>query len=158
MLCLIFIVYVLAVFSLLVFKWLPFWKPWDELRPEPLPIRDQVLVNRQPGASIRRYLRHLDNPGAKPAAWLNIGGNILVMVPFGMVLSLLISGPWAYPIALLAGLFFIQCIELSQLVFALGYWDIDDIILNSCGLICGICCALPIKRQVARARLPYPKH
>jgi len=67
---------------------------------------------------------------------LNIGGNILLLVPFGFLLPLIFStSNWKKIlfIAPLSGL----SIELLQAYLHVGIFDIDDVILNGLGVVLG---------------------
>lgn len=61
-------------------------------------------------------------------------GNLAFFVPFGLVVYVLLfrtSRPLLY--ATLAGLGFSVAIEGAQFLFALGYTDIDDVLMNTLG-------------------------
>jgi glycopeptide antibiotics resistance protein len=94
-----------------------------------------------------------------------LGGNVLVFVPFGVLL------PWAAPgfarlrRLLLAGIAFSVAIELGQLAVsaALGYTyrvsDVDDVILNVTGVLLGYAAyrLVGLARQASPAS-PAPPH
>jgi glycopeptide antibiotics resistance protein len=67
----------------------------------------------------------------------NIGGNILLFIPYGILLPLALKRftrfSRFFAMILLTSLFF----ELSQLLLAYGSCDVDDIILNGLGGIIG---------------------
>ncbi|GKU83499.1 VanZ family protein [Niallia sp. NCCP-28] len=67
---------------------------------------------------------------------INVGGNILLFVPFGYILS------WVFPkvntvFRAAAGAFLSACIEIIQLIVPNRFTDIDDIILNASGAAIG---------------------
>ncbi|PKG25364.1 VanZ family protein [Niallia nealsonii] len=68
---------------------------------------------------------------------INVGGNIFLFVPFGYVL------PWKFPEvntvfrAAAAGALLSACIEIIQLLVPSRFTDIDDIILNTGGVVIG---------------------
>ena len=72
-----------------------------------------------------------------------LGGNVLVFVPFGVLLPLAAPSLGRFWRMLLAGLAFSVAIELAQLAVSvgLGYTyrvsDIDDVILNVAGVLLG---------------------
>ncbi len=69
-------------------------------------------------------------------AVLNIGGNIVALVPLGFLVSFVFGNLNAKKIFLLSvasGL----TIELTQLVLRIGIFDIDDVILNGLGVLIG---------------------
>jgi glycopeptide antibiotics resistance protein len=67
----------------------------------------------------------------------NLAGNIVGFIPLGFLLPLIL--PWfrnGFKI-LLAGLLLSLCYETAQLLFGLGVFDVDDLILNTAGSIAG---------------------
>lgn len=85
-------------------------------------------------------------------AVVQLAGNIIMTVPFGLFFTLLYPRRHWYG-HILAALMLPLCIELTQLLLDVmtGTWyrtaDIDDIFLNFTGVIIGVllCCALPEK-------------
>ena len=67
----------------------------------------------------------------------NIGGNIFLFIPYGFLLPLLFTAARSLIrvviIVLATSLFF----ELLQLLFAIGNFDVDDLVLNAAGGVCG---------------------
>ncbi len=67
----------------------------------------------------------------------NLLGNLVGFIPFGFFLPLLV--PWfrnGFKI-LFAGLLFSLGYEMMQLIFGLGIFDVDDLILNTAGCFAG---------------------
>lgn len=67
---------------------------------------------------------------------LNLGGNILLLVPVGFLLPFIwqnISWKKTLLISVVAGLL----IEGMQVIFQVGIFDIDDVILNALGVMVG---------------------
>ena len=67
---------------------------------------------------------------------LNIGGNILLLIPIGFLFPFVFQQMnWKKTLALsiAAGL----SIELTQVILKVGIFDIDDVILNAIGVIIG---------------------
>lgn len=78
-------------------------------------------------------------------------GNVAMFIPFGVLLAMLWVGvPRIVRRVALAGLFASLCIEVSQYIFALGYSDIDDVILNSAGAALGGKIAATVKYWVQK--------
>lgn len=71
---------------------------------------------------------------------INIFGNILLFVPFGFFLPLVSSGMQRFKKVLLVTLFTSLGLELTQLVLAIGMFDIDDTLLNTIGGALGYAC------------------
>jgi glycopeptide antibiotics resistance protein len=67
----------------------------------------------------------------------NLLGNMVGFIPFGFLLPLLL--PWFRNIfkVLLSGFLLSLAFETAQLIFGLGVFDVDDLILNTCGSFAG---------------------
>ena len=121
------------------------------LRPSPASV-GIAHTNLRPGATIRLYL---DQPSVREAV-LQIGGNILVGVPFG----LLLPSVWPRARGLLRVIaitaLVILLVELAQRLFVEGRaFDVDDIILAAFGAALGY---LPVGRLLARWAHPRHRH
>ena len=85
-------------------------------------------------------------------------GNILVFVPFGLLMPVLSARVRSWPRALLAGLAFSGSIELAQLAvsLAVGYWyrmpDVDDLLLNVVGVLLGYALFVTLGGATSRSR------
>lgn len=67
-----------------------------------------------------------------------IVGNIMLFVPYGMVVtSLFPKEKRRWWIALLIGIATSGCIEVAQMVFHAGLCELDDVILNTIGMLVG---------------------
>jgi len=67
---------------------------------------------------------------------LNLVGNIVLLVPVGFLLLLLLPGLHWKKLVLLA----VCCglaLELTELLFEVGIFDVDDILLNAIGVVLG---------------------
>lgn len=71
--------------------------------------------------------------------------NILLFVPFGFFLGLL-TGRWY---TVLAGFAVSLLIEVSQMVFQIGWFELDDIFNNTAGALIGFCAARPVRKRIA---------
>jgi glycopeptide antibiotics resistance protein len=70
----------------------------------------------------------------------NLVGNIVAFIPFGMFLVLLSKNRGMSFIGVLAqSLGLSLCLECLQVVFSLGIFDVDDLILNTVGGLLGFC-------------------
>lgn len=129
-----FTVYLLAAVKLIVFKY-----PLDRLMDTALSwqrgaVREGLnTANFTLLHTIWMYIRYRDRLNSLE----NLAGNVLVFVPFGILL------PWAdgwYRAfwRVLGGVFvFSAGIEVFQLLTALGAFDVDDILLNCLGGMAG---------------------
>lgn len=78
-------------------------------------------------------------------AYINLLGNIILLVPVGLMIPLVSKRvKWAYAI-LIAGLVGLS-IESTQLIFHVGIFDIDDVILNAAGVVIGFLFSHPVRR------------
>ena len=80
--------------------------------------------------------KHID-PGHWPNVFLNIVGNVLLFMPLSFFIRLFNPSKSNSRII---GLCFLSsfCIELSQLLFKIGEFDVDDMILNTAGAFLGL--------------------
>ena len=69
--------------------------------------------------------------------FLNIFGNIFLLLPFGMLLPVILDRRLSRPRVFLASFFLTSAIELTQLYTGLGEMDVDDVILNVLGAMIG---------------------
>ncbi len=70
-------------------------------------------------------------------AIMNLLGNIVPFVPFGFLLPLNYEKAKPFAKTFIIGLVFIFLVEVFQFFTCLGSFDVDDIILNMIGIICG---------------------
>jgi glycopeptide antibiotics resistance protein len=71
---------------------------------------------------------------------INLVGNIAAFIPFGMFLVLLSKNKRMSFIGVLTrSLSLTLCIECFQMVFSIGIFDVDDLILNTSGGLLGYC-------------------
>jgi glycopeptide antibiotics resistance protein len=71
---------------------------------------------------------------------INLVGNIAAFIPFGMFLVLLSKNKRMSFIGVLTrSLSLTLCIECFQMVFSIGIFDVDDLILNTAGGLLGFC-------------------
>lgn len=131
---LLFVLYLALLVAVIVFKvgTEPFSDHTDLIIGSP-----ETAINLKPLYTLRRYwhIRHEIN--FRTMAVRNLAGNIIPFIPLGIFLPLLWRDRHAFIFTLIAALNIILLIELSQLVFRRGIFDIDDIILNAAGVIVG---------------------
>lgn len=83
--------------------------------------------------SISHYLHHI----ARPHGYLNLLGNIIPFIPMGVLIPINYYKLRGLIKTLLMSLICIIVIEVIQLITMLGYFDIDDIVLNMLGSLIG---------------------
>ena len=71
------------------------------------------------------------------AVALNLAGNVLAFVPFGTFLPLLVRRTRSFGRTTLLGAEFSLFVEILQLFSKVGSFDVDDIMLNTCGVCLG---------------------
>lgn len=97
------------------------------------PKRGENPVHLQPFATISNYLTSWGNSFHR----LNIIANIVVFMPVGILIGLLLKGKIGFIVAIIVGGIFSYGLELVQYTYAIGSFDIDDIILNTMGTALG---------------------
>ncbi|MFC1419593.1 VanZ family protein [Streptacidiphilus cavernicola] len=109
-------------------------------------------TNLDPGTSIRLYL---DQPSVREAA-LQIGGNILIGVPFGLLLPLISPRARGLLRVVLTTTFVVLILELTQHYFIEGRsFDVDDLILAAVGAVIGY---VPVGRYLSLRIHPGHRH
>lgn len=101
--------------------------------------------NLVPFKEIMRFLRYQSSLGLQ-AVILNVFGNVVAFIPFGLFLPGVINNKLNY-----LGMGFLTFdvslfIELLQLVTKVGRFDVDDLILNTLGGLFGYCIFCQIQR------------
>lgn len=92
--------------------------------------------NIHPFQEIRRYLQYWEVLGLRYVI-LNLAGNVVGFLPFGALLPLIArDARKSWKIGLLAAEIS-AVIEVSQLLFQVGCFDVDDVILNTTGALLG---------------------
>lgn len=92
--------------------------------------------NLEPFKEIRRFWTYRETLGFK-AVFLNLAGNVLGFVPFGAILPVINSRCRSFLKIFLLSFEFSFIVESIQLVFKVGSFDVDDILLNTLGGILG---------------------
>lgn len=85
---------------------------------------------------IRRFITYRDELGLE-SFLVNIAGNVLAFAPFGFCLPLISSRYSGFFRILFLSAGFSLCVELVQLVYKVGIFDVDDIFLNTAGGVLG---------------------
>ena len=104
-------------------------------------IYSEVHYNLVPFQEILRYWNYRDQLGM--LSWANLLGNVVAFVPFGL-LEGLILGRKNFLRTSLDGFLLSFIVEVFQLLFMVGSYDVDDLILNTAGAMLGyiiyVCC------------------
>ena len=96
------------------------------------------MYNLTPLKEIKRFMRYIwDNDALGSAARLNIFGNIIAFIPFGIYLPYTSESKLGFISTFLYTFSLSLTIELVQLITKVGSCDVDDIILNTLGGVIG---------------------
>jgi glycopeptide antibiotics resistance protein len=98
-------------------------------------VTEQYRYNLTLFREIRRFynLRHSETK----MFLLNIFGNVAAFVPFGYLVPKLKQRSTSFFFTALFSFELSLCVELLQLVFKLGCFDVDDLLLNTLGGMLG---------------------
>jgi len=105
---------------------------WTQVRKHIQPI---------PFSMILCYARRL--PASNPLrrlAFVNLAGNLVLFFPMGIFLPVLMPEQRKFFRFSVTVILMILCIEITQVLSLLGTCDIDDLILNYTGAVCGFLC------------------
>ncbi|GGW93768.1 VanZ family protein [Streptomyces malachitofuscus] len=113
---------------------------------QPSPASEALThTNWRPGRSLRAYL---DQPGLRDAV-RQIGGNILLGVPFGVLAPVVAPSTRGFLRVLVLTAVVMLLVEFAQGSLVTGRaFDIDDVILNTSGALIGY---LLLGRRLSRA-------
>ncbi len=113
-------------------------------------IRDYAY-NLEPFKEIKRFYHYREQLGIK-AFLLNVVGNVIAFWPCGFFLPVVSrrSRRWYNAILLCFGLSL--AIEVTQLIFKVGSFDVDDLILNTTGGTIGFICNRIVQRYRIRRK------
>lgn len=99
-------------------------------------ILDQYRYNLEFLKEIKRFIRYREQLGFESFV-VNILGNVIAFAPFGFLLPLLnVKFRKLFYITFLSLLFSLT-VEVVQLIFKVGIFDVDDLLLNTIGGITG---------------------
>ncbi len=108
--------------------------------------------NLEPLKEIRRFWVYRRSLGMWSVG-LNLIGNVVAFLPFGAFLPMLFEKCKRFILTTLFCFEFSICVEIIQLVWKVGSFDVDDILLNTLGGILGyLCYYLAAKASKKNAR------
>ncbi len=136
-----FALYIYVVFKVILFKFavvdIPFlWHQLQRNLGNPIYIRHRLqTANFRPFESISHNIQSLSGHDV-----INLYGNILIFVPYGIFLMLLSKKSKMSVVGVVFRSFALSLsLECSQVLFAIGSFDVDDLILNTFGGLLGFC-------------------
>ncbi|GMX67546.1 VanZ family protein [Paenibacillus elgii] len=126
----------------------------------PIPVQSNLLLSLKQGniepnmnfIPFKSIIDIMQNSVSPFVAVKQIAGNILMCAPFGFYAPLLFQQIKSSIRIIISGILFGLCIELSQLIIGVGIGffyrslDVDDIILNTIGVILGYAFLTLLKR------------
>lgn len=108
------------------------------------PFRAVQNYTVKPFHTIRLFLNSYRSTGSMNSL-LNLLGNVLILVPYGIFIPMLSKSEKTFCLTFLSGSCLILLIELTQLITLWGVLDIDDYILNISGVLLGWLIILPFR-------------
>lgn len=134
-----FALYMYALFKIILFKFgsMDMAFLWQQLKYS-LGNPDTIINRLQQGNlipfhEISRTIHEVSNHGL-----FNLIGNIAIFMPFGIFLGLMARSNRISSVGVfLRSLGLSLCLESAQLLFAIGSFDVDDLMLNSSGGVMG---------------------
>lgn len=99
-------------------------------------IAEEYHYNLRPFKEIGRFVRYWEKIGGF-RVFLNLAGNILGFIPMGIFLPSLFKKCKRGWVVVLYGFELSLFIECLQLLFKVGSFDVDDVILNTIGVALG---------------------
>ena len=96
-------------------------------------VTENYRYNLNPFSEIKRFY-YLIGTDSNTKAMINIFGNIICFLPFGLYEAVELENKKFLIIKVtLLTFFFSLCVETVQLYFRIGIFDVDDLILNTAG-------------------------
>lgn len=107
--------------------------------------------NLAPFKEIMRFITYYETLGMR-AVVVNLAGNVIAFMPFGFFMPV-VSRRSRGPVRIIfLGFGFSLMLETIQLVFKVGSFDVDDLILNTLGAAIGFFCYRRVQRFRVRLR------
>ncbi len=110
-----------------------------------------MRYNLAPFTEIRRFWKYREQLGMG-AFLLNIVGNIVAFVPCGYLLPRIVKHESRLIGTVLIGFLISFIIESAQYVFRVGSFDVDDLLLNTLGVLLGYLLSLAAHHADQRRR------
>ena len=129
---LIFFLYLLIVIKVIIFKY-----PLEQLRAIAATWEKGVILEGLDTANFTLFktIRMYIDYSYKLNSFENLVGNVVVFIPFGFLLPYVLKHGRNFLVMLINAFLFVLGIEVFQLFSAFGAFDVDDILLNSCGAL-----------------------
>lgn len=95
-----------------------------------------TLLTREPGSRTTMNL-HLFGTVGSPRANAYVVENLFLFMPYGVLLPLIWKRARQGLVCILAGAMTSVVIEFTQLLTQRGYFQVDDMVMNTLGMACG---------------------
>lgn len=92
--------------------------------------------NLMPFKEISRFWTYRQTLGLW-SVMLNLIGNVVAFIPFGLFLPRLFPACRRFALTVVLAFEFSLCVEMIQLVWKVGSFDVDDLLLNTLGGVFG---------------------
>ena len=96
----------------------------------------EYRYNMIPYVEIREFWKYREQVG-NFAMILNIFGYVVGLVPFGYILPVINDRFRNWLLIVVSGFSLSLCVETAQLIFRVGSFDVDDLLLNTLGALLG---------------------
>lgn len=106
-------------------------------------------INIYPFREIWRYIRYGNVLGTR-AVLTNLVGNVIGFLPFGALVPLMFRGARKLWRTALLSFEISALVEVTQLIFHVGCFDVDDMILNTLGGVLGYLMFITLSRWYLR--------
>lgn len=114
-------------------------------------IRSEYSYNLELLKEVKRYLgwAEVSDTGFK-MMMLNVWGNIACFIPFGFFIPIIFKKVKNGIVVTILTFAFSLMVEVTQLIFKIGSFDVDDLLLNTIGGLIGFCVYWIIKKIIKR--------
>lgn len=102
-------------------------------------VREGYSYNLIPFKEIKRFYKYRHVVGIK-SFLINIVGNVICFMPFGFLFPIINGKGRKWYNTILAAFLLSLSVEVMQLVFKVGSFDVDDMFLNTLGGVLGYIC------------------
>lgn len=129
---LLFVIYLVLLFNLVFFRYRASGNLSTAFNITNYKYYFRYSINIVPFKTITEYILNPHNLSLR-IRYTNILGNILAFIPFGFFSTVIFKKLRGTKQIITVSCIFSLCIEVIQLLFLVGSFDIDDIILNTIG-------------------------
>ncbi|RAP74513.1 VanZ family protein [Paenibacillus montanisoli] len=154
-----FVLYVYILFKIILFKFdsINMTFLWAQLKTS-LENPDHIIRQFQSGNLIPFDEISKITQGMSEHGWINLFGNLAIFIPYGFLLgAMLRNKKISCTDGFILSFALSQLLESAQVLFAIGIFDIDDLILNSTGGLIGFIIFKLFARSVTALSVIHPE-